>query len=529
MESTGGGMGISQRVKNVMLLLWVILLPLTLATGFSLYLAQQQILRQQQADASLLIAQAESISDEAWDMIDRLRPLERQSCDEIETMLQRYSAQYAYFRSIGMTASDLVTCSSAFGNENGSLQQMILGPLPEVNRAWWSLSVAGTWGVPNRPAVLFIRRGTQGYGAYALVEAQYLLDVMRAIHDQRGNHLSLRVDNGYRIETDDDMPAEPSWLAPRVWQQSSARFPIHVTITVPGASVADAWRQNFFTFLPVTLILTLLLAALANVFIKRKRAFADELRRAIAREEFYVHYQPLYDARHRRCYGVEALLRWRRRDGSEMAPDSFITLAEREGCIVSLTHHLLRLIVRDSQRWQLPDGFHLSINIAAAHLQDAQFVDDIQHVASQLSRHRLTIVLELTERSLIGDDALATAHLRQLRQAGIRVAIDDFGTGHCALSYLQRFPLDYLKIDRGFVHAIEDKGGETPILEAIIHLGHTLELQVVAEGVETAAQFHWLCHHQVRFIQGYFYARPMGSQALMDWLGLHAEQPAPGH
>lgn len=123
----------------------------------------------------------------------------------------------------------------------------------------------------------------------------------------------------------------------------------------------------------------------------------------------------------------------------------------------------------------------------------------------------------MTERSLISEGEQVAHKLAVLRGEGIRVAIDDFGTGHCSLSYLQTFPLDYLKIDKGFVKAIESADGETPVLDTIIQLAHKLALQVVAEGVETPLQLEYLRNHGVVFIQGYYYARPMSSAALMQW------------
>ncbi len=167
-----------------------------------------------------------------------------------------------------------------------------------------------------------------------------------------------------------------------------------------------------------------------------------------------------------------------------------------------------------TRQWKTNPGFHLAINVAADHLQHPDFVDEMLSFAEKMAVTEFNLTLELTERSLIKEGNVVADKLERLRAAGMKVAIDDFGTGHCSLSYLQTFALDYLKIDRGFINAIESLDGETPVLDAIISLSHKLKLQVLGEGVETALQFHYLQQHGVSFVQGYFLCPPYGKQRL---------------
>ena len=211
-------------------------------------------------------------------------------------------------------------------------------------------------------------------------------------------------------------------------------------------------------------------------------------------------------------------MRWQGRDGAWVRPDVFIAAAEAEGMIIPLTQHLLELIAEDVNQWEVQPGFHLGINVAAEHLQHPCFVSDIRQFAAAMAHKSLIIVLELTERSLISKGQEVAEKLALLRREGIKIAIDDFGTGNSSLSYLQTFELDYLKIDRGFINAIESVDGETPVLDAIINLSHKLALQVLGEGVETSMQLKYLHNHGVTLIQGYLYARPMNSEALAHWL-----------
>ncbi|MGG2142995.1 EAL domain-containing protein [Symbiopectobacterium sp. RP] len=140
-------------------------------------------------------------------------------------------------------------------------------------------------------------------------------------------------------------------------------------------------------------------------------------------------------------------MRWRRADGQWIRPDVFIAAAEAENMIIPLTRHLLKLVEEEVTSWHIEPNFHLGLNVSA---------------------HRFLITLELTERSLISEGPEVAQRLQQLRQEGIHVAIDDFGTGHCSLSYLQSFPLDYVKVDQGFVRTISSQEEETPILDTII-------------------------------------------------------------
>ena len=177
--------------------------------------------------------------------------------------------------------------------------------------------------------------------------------------------------------------------------------------------------------------------------------------------------------------------------------------------IIPLTQHLLRLIERDLQTWQTPPDFHIGVNIAPEHLSSPGLVPEIQAFRANVAARRPLIVLEITERSLISDNGQARRNIDALRAEGVRVAIDDFGTGHCSLSYLQKFPVDYLKIDKGFVHAIQPTGEEAPVLDVIITLSHRLNLAVVAEGVETQEQADYLVRQGCDVLQGYVFARPM--------------------
>jgi len=507
-----------KRERSWLVLLAAGLLPLILGILFTFIAAQRTEQRQLETTAEVVLNHAENLSDHAWDMVRQLEKYDPRACGYIGKDIQRIGSVTAYFRSVGLTKNNDVLCSSAYGQHPGTIEGMIRMPLPTPIPDRWIQSVAGTAGAPQRPAVLFFRQQPMGYGAFALVDGQYLLDFMHALGMPRAYQVSIQFNHGYRIETGHIAAENHLLFNSLVYRTTSARYPVTISIISPPSEALKAWRQVFLTFLPMAAILSLLFMALVSNWLKRRLSYHDELRRGIANNEFSVNYQPVYDISSVSCAGAEALLRWQRRDGEWVRPDVFIAAAEAESMIIPLTQHLLELIAADVKQWDVPPGFHLAINVAAEHLQHPCFVSDIRQFATTVAEKSLVIILELTERSLISEGQEVAEKLSLLRREGIEIAIDDFGTGNCSLSYLQTFELDYLKIDRGFINAIESVDGETPVLDAIINLSHKLALQVLGEGVETPMQLEYLKNHGVMFIQGYLYARPMSSEALAHWL-----------
>lgn len=507
-------------------LLAAALLPLVLCLFFTLIEARQSVERQHEMTAATLLSQAEHISDLAWDMTNQLTTFSARPCAQIQSQLQKLGALSPYFRSVGVTMDDTIYCSSAFGSTRSTLAGMMRHPLPAAGQSWWTLSLAGTFAVRDRPAVVFMRQTSSRAGSYAVVDGQYLIDLMRAASLKPGYRISMKFGDGYRITSNKPFSSPPGNWKSHTFTSSSGNYPITISIAAPRAEVMQHWRKVLLTFMPMAVILSILIVALANRWLRRKNAYRDELQRAMALGEFSVHYQPVYDLRNGQLGGAESLMRWQRADGSWVRPDVFISVAEAEGVIVQLTRHLLQLIAKDSVSWQVPAGFHIAINVAADHLQHDDFINDMRRFAQDIAHLQPAITLELTERSLISEGEHVAHKLAELRGEGFRVAIDDFGTGHCSLSYLQTFPLDYLKIDKSFIKAITSADGETPVLDTIIQLAHKLALQVVAEGVETPLQQQYLQDHGVVFIQGYYYARPMCSAALMQWIAQQNQQLA---
>lgn len=235
----------------------------------------------------------------------------------------------------------------------------------------------------------------------------------------------------------------------------------------------------------------------------------EEIRRGIERDEFVLHYQPVVDLDDGRWTGVEALVRWDHPDRGLLPPIEFIGAAERSGAIVDLGQSVLDAAGAQWRRWA-DDGrdLHVAVNLSGRQLTDPNVVDRVAGVMETASMPPGALWLEVTETSLVEDLELATKVLTRLAELGANISIDDFGTGWASLTYLREFPVHALKIDRQFVAGLGESATDTAIVGSILSLGQELDLEVVAEGIETTAQAEHLSLHGCRLGQGYHFARP---------------------
>jgi diguanylate cyclase (GGDEF)-like protein/PAS domain S-box-containing protein len=252
----------------------------------------------------------------------------------------------------------------------------------------------------------------------------------------------------------------------------------------------------------------------------QKLVLETRLRKAIAQNEFEVHYQPKVDGSGRRVVGAEALIRWRDPELGLVMPGEFIPIAEETGLIGELGDWVLRRSCEDRAAW-CRDGmerFPVSVNLSAHQFGEEGLDQRIRAVLQETGLDPTLLELEITESVLLRDDSSVVAVLRELRRCGVRVAVDDFGTGYSSLAYLGRLPVDSLKIDRSFVRNINDAPNEAALASAIVAMGHALDLRVVAEGVEEEAQQRLLESWGCDELQGFLFARPMPADALLRWL-----------
>jgi EAL domain-containing protein (putative c-di-GMP-specific phosphodiesterase class I) len=240
-----------------------------------------------------------------------------------------------------------------------------------------------------------------------------------------------------------------------------------------------------------------------------RRALETDLRNAIAAGELTIAYQPEVDIRSGRIVGMEALSRWRHPIRGPLAPDVFIPLAEEAGLIDELDDLVLRSVTAQGRKWQLQGlgPIRLAVNVSARELSDSALLDRVTRALTDSGLDSSWLELEVTE-SAAANSAAAVEVLGRLSDLGVQIAIDDFGVGYSMLSRLQDFPLAKLKIDRAFIHEIQAATDRAPLVQGIIAMGHSLGLEIVAEGVELAAQLEFLEAHGCDQVQGYLIGRP---------------------
>ena len=253
---------------------------------------------------------------------------------------------------------------------------------------------------------------------------------------------------------------------------------------------------------------------------RERRELQKDLGEAVQRGEFHLVYQPQIDYRLKRITGVEALLRWSHPSGKFIGPDIFIPLAEQSGSIIAIGEWVLDQACRQLREWhQL--GFsdlRMAVNLSAVQLHHAELPAIISGLLDRYGLPAQSLELEVTETGLIEDIAAATRNLHSLRRSGALIALDDFGTGYSSLSYLKNLPLDKIKIDKSFVRDMGVDEGDASIVRAIIQLGKSLDMLVIAEGVETAEQERYLIDEGCNEGQGYHYSKPLPAAELLSLL-----------
>jgi len=242
------------------------------------------------------------------------------------------------------------------------------------------------------------------------------------------------------------------------------------------------------------------------------------LRHALENEELELHYQPKIELSSRHMIGVEALLRWHHPEQGDIPPSRFIPLAEECGLISSLGEWVLRQACRQAKAWQdnYDQSLGIAVNISSQQFFHSDVADVVLRALFDASLKPSALQIEMTESILMHDIKETIATFSRLKEAGVSLAMDDFGTGYSSLSYLKRFPIDTLKIDRAFVMDLENDKHNASICRAIIAMAHSLDLTVVAEGVETREQFEFMIDHDCDQIQGYLISKPLPAAELEE-------------
>jgi diguanylate cyclase (GGDEF)-like protein/PAS domain S-box-containing protein len=318
----------------------------------------------------------------------------------------------------------------------------------------------------------------------AAITARRMLQAVAGVHPVGQHDLHITTSIGLSVFPDDGLDAETL-----IKNADTAMY-----------QAKENGRQSFQFFKPAM-----------NVRAVERQSIEEALRTALERQELALHYQPKINLRTGAITGAEALVRWTHPTRGPVSPGQFIPVAEDCGLILPIGNWVLREACRQAHAW-LEAGLPLAsiaVNISAMEFRHEDFLDGIFAALDDTRLHPKFLELELTESVLMKRAESAASVLQTLRARGVQLAIDDFGTGFSSLSYLRRFPIDALKIDQSFVRQISTAPDETAIVTAIISMGRSLNLRVIAEGVETQDELAFLQAHQCDEAQGYYFGRPV--------------------
>jgi sensor c-di-GMP phosphodiesterase-like protein len=290
--------------------------------------------------------------------------------------------------------------------------------------------------------------------------------------------------------------------------------------------IAEDQRRSVMVLLPIGAAAAALLVFVMVRLARLQASMPRLLRSAIRRGELFLVYQPIVNLGTGAWVGAEALLRWRRPGGELISPELFIPIAESRQLMGRITEAVMRIFERDAAALlRQRSDFHISLNLSATDICSPDIVDRLVAMSARMRIPAASLQVEATERVFMNVEA-SRRNIRQLRAAGIVVAIDDFGTGYSSLSYLHNLEVDRLKIDRSFIDTIGTEAVTSQVVRHIIEMAKSLNMQMIAEGVETEAQAQFLRTHGVQYGQGWLYSRPLSMEQLTK--KLEAAAPSRG-
>ncbi|AYN29596.1 Rtn family protein [Buttiauxella ferragutiae ATCC 51602] len=448
-----------------------------------------------------------------------IQPLTLSDCHQVAGELTSRAAFNANVRAFVLVRNGEAYCSSATGSMLMDMHQIV--PDIDLNQSVDIDILHGTPMMPGKPTVTawFKNPVIAGRGVFATLNVDltpYLLfstrqsDLVSMAIIVGNKALTTQSNNVMNVS---ELPTHPTRII------TLQNYPIKLAL------YGETWPAEDIQISILTgLVFGILSSALCAWLLTVRLRSGKEILTGIKRGQFSVVYQPVVNAKELKMSGVEVLMRWNHPIAGPIPPDAFIAFAEAQQLIVPLTRHLFELIARDAKKLQhvLPPGARLGINLAPSHLHSPTFKEDIQAFAASMPPHHFQLIFEITERDMVKENE-ASCLFTWMHEQGYEIAVDDFGTGHSALIYLERFKLDYLKIDRGFVNSIGFETVTSPVLDAVLTLARKLSMTTVAEGVETREQAKWLIDQGVNYLQGYYFSRPLTFEQLQEWEGQQKE------
>ncbi|KAF1071798.1 MAG: putative cyclic di-GMP phosphodiesterase PdeB [Pseudomonas citronellolis] len=462
--------------------------------------------------------------NEEQDLVARLKALPPQPpCSPAQMEQMRIaSATQSYIQGVGVIDGTTIRCTTLVNLAHPLELGAPLRVSPDGQRSWTGVQLA------EIPSARFKVDARSGFVVFMV--ANEVIDVLPPDSPVSVAHISLsarpwrlvRQRGSYDFASvlrDFDGVREHFWADEQLIVTRLIDSPPAAAMAAMDRAtfLSEVWRSTREISL-FSLPLLLALLATTSLVLRHQLSLRSQLKRAIHGRQFYIRYQPVIELASGRCVGAEALIHWKHPDGRATNPAHFIPAAERSGLIGRITKQVLELVAQDIQVLvrQHPEA-HIAINLSAEDVNTPHTEQRLKRLVSDAGIEPRHIVVEVTESGLVrpehAQDLLVT-----IRAGGFRVAIDDFGTGQSSLSYLATYELDYLKIDKKFVDALDSDGPGTKLAYHIIDIAKTLGLQMIAEGVETEGQHRRLQAAGVEYAQGWLFGKPMGMEELIAFM-----------
>ena len=478
--------------------------------------------QRQQVDAfsQRALLRAELVTSEADTALRQLTPYGGTPCsnDHLQS-LRRVEEQFRYIREVGWTDGVTLGCTSLRGQIDDAL------PPPQ----WTYTEGVTAWhtevGKPgSEQRMLNVRLGNH----VVVIDPRFYLDIVPlddtialAVLETQDATIISRWQHADRdlVRAALRRGAGSHYFEGRYYVVvRSHRFPVAVVAYEPEDRMRHNLIEQMWAILPPAFVASALGTWLVMRWRRKLRTPRNALLQGIRRRQFVAWLQPIVSLDSGRCVGAEALVRWKLEDGTLIPPDSFIPMAESLGLVAPITDQVVRSVFEGagSALSRRPD-LHVSVNLAGEDLAATRVLGTLKRYLSKYAVRPEQIWFEAIERTLV-DTARSTPVLEAYRAAGHRIFIDDFGTGYSSLSYLQELPVDGIKIDRSFIRSFASGEEMNKIVPHVIEMARSLDLLMVAEGVETEAQAHYLRERGVQYAQGWLYAKAMPAEDFLRYL-----------
>jgi len=404
-------------------------------------------------------------------------------------------------RELLIVEDQVSVCSSKFGEQHQDVGEYV--PPIDIVPGVYLFDINGK---PESRTLVVVSSlpGSPRTGAFAVVDRNYI--AARMMKELNGT-----IDQVYGRFGKKTYPAEVQPINSYFKTIESKKYGYSVTVETKQSYVVSQYVLIILSSIPLSLIISGMFVLVSRRF-KNQNSMVDDIKRGLERGEFFMVYQPIVrssSAHKNKVGGMEALIRWQHPTIGLVRPDVFIPLAEQHGLINRLTDFVFGQVINDLNGLDIEsdEPFHIGVNVPPSYLESKNCMEKLAQYYQCFSDTQWIPTIEVTERQLLDEESQQV--LKKAREMGFKVSIDDFGTGHTSLAVLQNIEFDYLKIDKCFVDTVGVDTVNAPVLLTIVELAHKLEVEIVAEGVETEKQQRFLQAHNCQYLQGYYFYRPL--------------------